>query len=117
MRFLITLIATLFLLANTSVTLAGGHKSKAPKADDGMATDAERGGDKNKHKDKDRHKKEHQDGDHDHADKNNHDNEKSQQKRAESDDRKAAHDDYKSTREPGQEGKKGKDGEPQRKSE
>jgi hypothetical protein len=108
MRYLITLIATLFLLANTSVTLAGGHKSKAPKADKEMTDDAERGGDKNK----DKNKEKHGDAEHDHDDKGN---EKSQQKRAENEERKQAHEEYKGTREPGQEGKKAKDGEPKRK--
>jgi hypothetical protein len=115
------LITSLFLLANLSVALAGGHKSRAAR--DGGTVSADTGnksGAKERNKERN-HEKNRGSGDSDSRDndddsgknknkskqdKANKGNEQSQEMRDRRDERKEIQEEYRGTREPGQEGGK-----------
>ena len=120
------LIISLFLLVNLSVALAGSHKSKAAR--DGGTVSADTGnksGAKERNKERN-YEKNRGSGDSDSRrndgdsgknknkskkDKANKGNEQSQEMRDRRDERKEIQEEYRGTREPGQEGGKKADGE------
>ncbi len=127
MKQLLTLIVSIFLVLNTSVLMAGAHKDKPADSDD-LATmlgdDSDDDGDRRRRNERQERQAAESDSDDrktdsdsddsdsddsdDRKDKANRGSERSREMRDRRDERKAIREDYKSTREPGQEG--GKDG-------